>query len=168
MVAPDRTCHRSLIYMDKDPSRFDDDGLTRSIIGAAIEVHDTLGPGLLESAYHDCLCYELRELGLQFERQPLISLAYKAMRVERAFRPDVIVERSVVVELKSVEKILPIHESQTQTYLKLTGLSRGLIFNFNTRLLKSGIRRIEPAFARTPALSLTEEVSPSPFAPAPH
>ena len=98
---------------------------------------------LLESAYHDCLSYELGELGVGYERSPSISFMYKKLQVARAFRPDLIVENSVIVELKSVERLLPIHDAQVQTYLKLTGLIKGLIFNFNTTFLKDGIRRID-------------------------
>src|SRR5450759_4162702 len=104
--------------MEKNPTRFQDETLTHAIIGAAIEVHTVLGPGLLETAYHDCLCYELQQLGLEFERQPYVSFMYKTIEIGRVFRPDLIVERSVIVELKSVEKLLPIHDSQVQTYLK--------------------------------------------------
>jgi GxxExxY protein len=129
--------------MEKDPHRFEGELLTQSIIGAAIEVHKVLGPGLLESAYQDALCYELTGLSLRFDRQPFISLNYKTMRIERAFRPDIVVEEAAIVELKSIEKILPIHELQLRTYLNLTGIRRGLIFNFNTELLRSGIRRID-------------------------
>lgn len=129
--------------MDKTPTRFENERLTQAIIGSAIEVHRVLGPGLLESAYQDAMRYELAELGLAFEHEPLVAFQYKKLRIERGFRPDLIVDRSVVVELKSVEKILPVHEAQVRTYLKLTEISRGLIFNFNTDLLKSGIRRVE-------------------------
>lgn len=146
--------------MEKDPRRFQKEELTQAIIGAAIEVHRWMGPGLLESAYQDTICYELGELGLEFECQPAISFTYKKMRVEKAFCPDLIVEQSVIVELKSVEKILPIHETQIRTYLKLTGVTRGLLLNFNELLLKSGIRRIELPDA-------SSAISQSPFTPAP-
>ncbi len=129
--------------MEKDPLRFQDERLTGAIIGAAFEVHTFLGPGLLESAYHDCLCYELNETGIGFAVQPPVSLIYKNLKIERAFRPDLIVENSVIVEIKSVEKLLPIHDSQVMTYLRLTGLATGLIFNFNKKLLKEGLRRID-------------------------
>ncbi len=147
--------------MEKSPSRFQDETLTHAIIGAAIEVHTVLGPGLLESAYQDCLCYELTELGIPFDYQPMVSLDYKKMHVERAFRPDLVVANSVIVELKSLEKILPVHESQIQTYLKLTRLTRGLLLNFNTTLLKEGIRRIEPKTGFVP----NQKVSQSPQSP---
>ena len=149
--------------MEKNPNRFEGERLTQAIIGAAIEVHTILGPGLLETAYQDCLCYEMEQLGLKFERQPYVSLGYKTIQINRVFRPDLIVENSVIIELKSVEKLLPIHDSQLQTYLKLTGLTKGLIFNFNTRLLKSGLRRIEPY----PSFQPKKNVSPSPDSPTP-
>ncbi|HUQ46614.1 MAG TPA: GxxExxY protein [Gemmatimonadaceae bacterium] len=138
--------------------RFDGERLTQAIIGAAIEVHTILGPGLLESAYQDCLCYELEQLGLKFECQPYVPFRYKAIQIDRVFRPDLIVEKSIILELKSVEKILPIHEAQVQTYLKLAELKTGLIFNFNTHRLKDGIRRVE-LYSRP---SLQKDVSHSP------
>ena len=121
--------------------------------GGAIEVHRILGPGLLESAYHDCLAYELAELNLKFDVEPFVAINYKKLYLARAFRLDLIVENAVIVELKSVEKILSVHEAQTLTYLKLTGLKRGLILNFNVALMKNGIRR----------LNLSR---PSPFSPS--
>jgi GxxExxY protein len=130
--------------MEQQPNRFEGERLTQAIIGAAMEVHSMLGPGLLETAYQDCLCYELEQRGFQFQRQPWISFQYKEIQLARVFRPDLIVDNEVIIELKSVEKLLPLHDSQVQTYLKLTGLKIGLIFNFNTRFLKEGIRRISP------------------------
>lgn len=130
--------------MEQQSNRFEGERLTQAIIGAAIEVHSTLGPGLLETAYQDCLCHELRQIGLTFQCQPWVSFQYKEIQLDRVFRPDLIVDNEVIIELKSVEKLLPIHDSQVQTYLKLTGLKIGLIFNFNTRLLKDGLRRISP------------------------
>lgn len=149
--------------MEQHSNRFDGELLTQAIIGAAIEVHTTLGPGLLETAYQDCLCYELEQLELKFVRQPSVSFGYKTIQIDRVFRPDLIVEDSVIVELKSVEKLMPIHDAQLQTYLKLTGLKTGLIFNFNTRLLKSGIRRIKPYSRFSPQ----RDVSLTPDSPTP-
>lgn len=123
-------------------SGFDNDPITGAIIGAAIEVHRLLGPGLLESAYQGCLCYELAELHLKIEVEPFLPISYKKLKIPRAFRLDLIVEDAVIVELKSVEKILPVHEAQILTYLKLTGLNRGVILNFNVALMKNGIRRL--------------------------
>ncbi len=108
-----------------------------------MEAHSVMGPGLLETAYQDALCYELGQAALPFERQPLVGYTYKTIRIDRAFRPDVIVRNQVILELKSVEKLLHIHDAQLQTYLKITGLKTGLIFNFNTKFLKDGIRRID-------------------------
>ncbi len=118
-----------------------DDPLTHRIIGAAIEVHRLLGPGLLESTYEECLCYELTSLGLSFERQVPLPLAYKSMRLLRAYKLDLLIGNAVIVELKAVERILPVHEAQVLTYMRLSGFGRGLLFNFNSVPLKSGIRR---------------------------
>jgi GxxExxY protein len=102
-----------------------DDPLTHRIIGAAIEVHRLLGPGLLESTYEECLCLELTLLGIPFERQVPLPIVYKSMKLLRAYKPDLLVENSVIVELKTVDKILPVHEAQILTYLRLSGLERG-------------------------------------------
>lgn len=117
------------------------DEITESIIGAAIEVHRHLGPGLLESAYEHCLCRELAKVGLDFERQVASPLSYKGELLECGFRVDVIVERKVLLELKSIEAIEPVHEAQLLTYLKLSGLRVGLLINSSTPLLKDGIVR---------------------------
>ena len=159
MMVPERGNTR--FSMEQQSNRFVGERLTQAIIGAAIEVHTILGPGLLESAYQDCLCYELEQSGLKFECQPYVPFRYKTIHIDRIFRPDIIVENAIIVELKSVEKILPIHESQVQTYLKLSGLRTGLIFNFNTHLLKDGIRRVE-LYSR---LSPQKDVSLSPDSP---
>jgi GxxExxY protein len=119
-----------------------DDPLTHSIIGAAIEVHRLLGPGLLESTYEECLCLELTLLGIPFERQVPLPIVYKSMTLLRAYKPDLLIDNAVIVELKTVEKILPVHEAQILTYLRLSGLERGLLFNFNSVPLKAGIRRL--------------------------
>ena len=119
------------------------DQLGHVVIGAAIEVHRHLGPGLLESTYKECLCYELREAGLDVVVEPYVSISYKTLRIERAFKPDVIVDDRMVLELKHIDKIQTIHESQLYTYLQLTGLKTGILFNFNTNVLKNGIRRID-------------------------
>lgn len=116
--------------------------LTQKIIGAAIEIHRELGPGLLESIYESCMGHELRLNGLGFERQVIIPATYKGFRVEGSQRVDPIVEKSVVVELKVVEKINPVHEAQILTYLRLTGIKVGLLINFNEAVLKDGIRRM--------------------------
>ncbi len=115
--------------------------LTEQIIGAAIEVHRHLGPGLLESAYETCLVYELEKLGLKVERQKALPLVYKEIRLEQGYRIDLLVEDKIVVELKVVEHILPVHEAQVLSYLKLSGCKVGLLLNFQVKLLKNGIRR---------------------------
>ncbi|MEP6507885.1 MAG: GxxExxY protein [Gemmatimonadales bacterium] len=129
--------------MEQRSSRFENEQLSELIIAAAMEVHSVMGPGLLESAYHDALCYELENASLSFEREPYVPYRYKTIRIERVFRPDIIVSGSVILELKSVEKLLPVHDAQLLTYLKIAGLKTGLIFNFNTKFLKEGIRRID-------------------------
>jgi len=118
-----------------------EEALTERIIGAAIAVHQALGPGLLESAYEACLCAELAEMGMAFERQRPLRLTYKGTVVDCGYRMDLVVEDKVLLELKSVDKLLPIHEAQLITYLKLTGLRTGLLMNFNTQLMKDGTRR---------------------------
>ncbi len=115
--------------------------LTRLIIEAAIEVHRNLGPGLIESVYETCLCYELVERKLNFERQKELALVYKGISLESTCRLDLVVENKVIVELKSVDQLHPVHEAQLLTYLKLSGIKTGLLINFNSRLLKDGIRR---------------------------
>jgi GxxExxY protein len=115
--------------------------LTERIIGAAIEVHRHLGPGLLESAYETCLAYELQQLGLAVERQKALPLVYKEIRLDQGYRIDLLVEQKVIVELKVVEQIIPVHEAQMLSYLKFSGRQVGLLLNFNVKLLKNGIRR---------------------------
>ncbi|MFH1230266.1 MAG: GxxExxY protein [Planctomycetota bacterium] len=119
-----------------------EDELSNIIIGAAIEVHKILGPGLLESAYEECLCYELNKKGITSERQKSLPLIYKNIHLDCGYRVDILVEKLVVVELKAVERIEPIHEAQVLTYLKLSNLWLGLIINFNVPILRDGIRRI--------------------------
>jgi GxxExxY protein len=116
------------------------DPLTDKIIGCAIEVHRTLGPGLLESTYESALCVEFEINGIQFQRQVICPASYKG-RIVGDYRLDLLVENSVIVEIKSVERHDPVFEAQLLTYLKITGHKRGLLLNFNTRLLKEGIKR---------------------------
>jgi GxxExxY protein len=118
-----------------------DNELTHAIIGAAIEVHRLLGPGLLESAYEECLCKELYLRGLRFERQKAAPVVYKDVKLECGYRMDLLVENRIVVELKAIEQIGPIHEAIVLTYLKLSGKRIGLLINFNVAILKDGIRR---------------------------
>ncbi len=116
--------------------------MTESIIGAAIDVHRALGPGLLESAYEACLAFELAEQDLHVERQKAIPVTYKSLELDAGYRLDLIVEKSVVLEIKSVDRLMPIHEAQLISYLKLGDYPLGLLINFNVRLLKQGIKRI--------------------------
>ena len=115
--------------------------VTRSVLSAAIEVHRHLGPGLLESTYRMCLARELTERGLHVRPEAPVPITYRDFRIDVAYRADLIVEDSVLVELKSVDKILPIHEAQILTYLAHSKLRVGLLLNFNVTLLKHGIRR---------------------------
>ena len=121
-------------------SRETTDGLTEKIIGAAIEVHRTLGPGLLEVTYEAALAIELRTRSLEFQRQLVVPVSYKGEPIGE-HRLDFVVENAVILELKSVERFDPLFEAQLLTYLRLTGKRRGLLLNFNTRLLKDGIKR---------------------------
>jgi GxxExxY protein len=118
------------------------DRISRKIIGAAINVHRALGPGLLESAYEACLVYELRQLGLRVEQQKPLPVAYRGVDLDCGYRLDLVVESAIIVEIKSVDELAPIHEAQFLSYLKLSGLSVGLLINFNVRVLKQGLRRI--------------------------
>ena len=115
--------------------------LTERVIGLAVEVHRHTGPGLLESVYEQCLCHELREAGIPFDRQVAIPLTYKSVPIGDGFKADIIVAREVILEIKSVAAILPIHEAQLHTYLRMSGLHIGLILNFNAPRLTQGIRR---------------------------
>ena len=115
--------------------------LTGQIIAAAIEVHRELGPGLLESAYHACLAREFSVRGLSFEQEKPLPVEYKGVRVDCGYRLDFLVAGKVVVELKTVDALAPVHEAQLLTYLKLTGCRVGLLINFNVPILKNGIKR---------------------------
>ncbi len=115
-----------------------DEGLTERVIGTAIEVHRTLGPGLLESAYEEGLCYESHLHGIKFQRQVPLPAPYKGINLDCAYRVDIVVEDAVVLELKCVEHVLPVHEAQLLTYLELTGKHVGLILNFHVATLTRG------------------------------
>jgi len=117
------------------------DPLTDRVIGLAIGVHRELGPGLLESAYQECLCYELEQSGIVFGRQVPLAIVYKGTRLDCGYRLDIVVQRQLIIEIKSVDRLLPIHDAQLLTYLRLSGYKIGLLMNFNTVLLKEGIRR---------------------------
>ena len=120
--------------------------ITEAIIGAAIAVHKELGPGLLESAYEACLAYELVERKLKIERQKGLPVTYHGVQLDCGYRIDLLVEDLVVVELKAVEKLEPIHQAQMLSYLRLSGCKVGLLINFNVKLLKNGIRRFVNEF----------------------
>jgi GxxExxY protein len=124
-----------------------EDQITDRIIGCAIEVHRVLGPGLLESAYEECLCYELSQARLTFKRQVPVPVHYKGINLDCGYILDVLVENTVIVELKTAEKLLPIHEMQLLTYLRLTGCHVGLLLNFRQPTLKSGLRRVVNNFS---------------------
>ena len=118
------------------------DGITEQIIGGAIAVHKALGPGLLESAYEACLVYELRQRGLKIEQQKELPIIYADVKLDCGYRLDLFVEDLVIVELKAVDRLAPIHEAQLLSYLKLADCRLGLLINFNVTLLKRGIRRL--------------------------
>ena len=115
--------------------------LTDNILGAAIDVHSQLGPGLLESTYEECLCHELNLRGLKFKRQVAVPVEYIGVKLDCGYRIDIIVEEKVLLELKSVEKVLPVHTAQLITYLKLSKIKVGFIINFNEERLRNGIIR---------------------------
>lgn len=131
--------------------------LTQEIIGAAIEVHKHLGPGLLESVYETCLAQELTERGMAIEREALLPVVYKGKRLNAELRMDLVIDRQVVVEIKSVIEIHPIHEAQLLTYMRLARVPIGLLINFNTALLHDGVKR------RVLSEFLTQDSSPSAF-----
>ena len=114
------------------------DPLSREVLGCAIEVHKHLGPGLLESAYQNCLAYELTQQGIPFRKEIDLPVQYKGIRLDCGYRLDLIVDEQLIVELKSVDKLAPIHEAQLLTYMKLAGISIGLLLNFNVLKLKDG------------------------------
>jgi len=116
--------------------------LTWEVIGAAIEVHKTLGPGLLESVYEECLCRELQLCEISYERQKSLPVEYKGEMLDCGYRLDLVVEDRLIVELKSCDTLQPIHEAQLLTYLKLTNTKIGLLINFNVPVLKDGIKRL--------------------------
>jgi GxxExxY protein len=117
-------------------------GITQGIIAAAIEVHRHLGPGLLESAYQECLCYELSRMGLSFSREVHLPVTYKGIQLDCSYRIDLLVEDEIVAELKSVEQVLPVHSAQLLTYMKASRKQIGLLINFNVPALKNGIKRM--------------------------
>jgi GxxExxY protein len=138
--------------------------LTEMIIGAAIEVHRNTGPGLMEAVYEECLCYELSQLGLKFQRQVELPVSYKQIKLKCGFRMDLVVEDAVVLELKTVDQLLPIHSAQLLTYLKLSGKKVGLLINFNETVLRRGLKRLanvnlEPSEALPSVFSVSSVLS---------
>jgi GxxExxY protein len=119
-----------------------EEDLSKQVIGAALEVHRELGPGLLESLYEECLCYELSERQIPYSRQVIMPLVYKTKQLDCGFRADVIVANKILVEIKAVEAVSDLHKAQLLTYLRITGLKVGLILNFNSVVLKDGIVRL--------------------------
>lgn len=121
--------------------KMENNKLTEKIIGAAIEVHRTLGPGLLESAYQECLLFELKTLGLKVEKEKALPIVYKDIKIDHGYRIDLLVENRIVIELKTVESLTDVHTAQVLTYLKLGNYPIGLLINFHTKLLKKGLKR---------------------------
>ena len=117
------------------------DRLSREIIGSAIEVHKALGPGLLESTYEECLTYELRNKGLMVVKQKPVPVIYKNIYLECGYRLDILVNNEIIVEIKSVDALIPVHEAQILTYMKLSNINIGLLINFNVTILKNGLKR---------------------------
>lgn len=122
------------------------DEISGRIIGAAIEVHRHLGPGLLESAYESCLVFELKQLGLKIEEQKPLPVIYKDVELDCGYRLDLVVEDKIIIEIKAVEKLLPIHEAQLLSYLRLAHKKVGLLINFHVPVLKNGLKRIVNEF----------------------
>ena len=117
-------------------------GLGKRVIGLGIDVHRALGPGLLESVYEECLCHELRLAGIEFARQVPLPVTYKGVKLDCGYRLDVLVGTEIVLEVKAVDRLLPIHDAQVLTYLRLSGHKVGLLMNFNAITLKEGLRRL--------------------------
>jgi len=133
--------HEALQAHKEEDGRCVPGDCTNRIIGLAIKVHRALGPGLLEEVYEECLCWELQQSGLAFGRQVPFPLIYEGVRLPRGYRADIVVEHSVIIEIKSIEHLLPVHEAQMLTYLRLSGCHIGLLMNFNSKLLKDGLKR---------------------------
>jgi GxxExxY protein len=136
----EKKMRRRLKVMDEKQT-YVHDPLTERVIGCAIEVHRELGPGLLESAYEECLAFELREKGIRHARQVQLPVQYKGIRIESGYRIDLLVEERLIVELKSVEKFMPVHTAQILSYMRLASIRTGLLINFNVPFLKEGLQR---------------------------
>jgi len=142
-----------------------EDQITDKIIGASIEVHRVLGPGLLESAHEECLCYELSQRELKFARQVPLPVTYKEIKLACGYKMDLLVEGLVVIELKTVEGLLPVHSAQLLSYLRLSGKPVGLLINFNSPTVKSGLKRIVNNFSEasaSPRLGVEENLEDAP------
>ena len=129
---------------------YTENDLARRVVGVAFRIHSELGPGLLESVYETVLFHELKDAGLRVRRQVPVSIRYGGREYPDAFRADLIVEESLILEIKSVENLTPVHPKQLRTYLRLTGLKLGLLINFNTSVIKIGIRRVANGVADDP------------------
>ena len=139
------------------------DQITDRIIGAAVDVHRALGPGLLESAYEACLAFELAERGLKIEQQKPLPVVYRKVKLNCGYRLDILVENSVIVEIKVVERLAPIHKAQLLSYLKLSSCKVGLIINFNVKVLKDGIVRVVNNFPDSPRALRAQRLKSSAF-----
>ncbi|MDR3703320.1 MAG: GxxExxY protein [Candidatus Sulfopaludibacter sp.] len=137
-----------------------ENALTEKIIGAAIEVHRHLGPGLLESAYEECLCYELALAGLSFQRQVRLPVRYKGLSLDCGYKMDLVVQDAIVVELKAIDGLLPVHSAQLLTYLRSAGKQVGLLINFNVEILKAGIKRVVNHYSGPEISSASSSVPP--------
>ena len=124
--------------------------ITEAVIGAAVDIHRTLGPGLLESAYEACLAFELAEHGLKIEQQKPLPVVYRGVKLDCGYRLDILVEEAVIVEVKSIDRLAPIHKAQLLSYLKLSGCKVGLLINFNVKVLKDGVVRMVNDFPDAP------------------
>ncbi len=120
----------------------EEDRIAAAVVDSGFQVHNLLGPGLLESAYEECLAYELKERGFNIRRQVAMPITYKAVKLDAGYRLDLIVESQVVVEVKAIDRLLPIHQAQLMTYLRLSGRRLGLLMNFNVPMFRNGVRRI--------------------------
>ena len=135
---------KNLFTSDSEAERLD--AITEKVIGGAIAVHRALGPGLLESAYEECLCFELSQARLSFERQVPLPVNYKGINLDCGYRMDIVVEDKVVIEVKAVERLVPVHEAQLLSYLKLGCRPVGLLMNFHSSVLRNGLKRIVNRF----------------------